>query len=255
MQAVILAAGKGTRLGPLTATKPKGLLDIAGRSLIRRSLDSIAWAEFSETVIVTGYHADMLRNHIGEKHGGMKIRYRHNRDYDHTGSMMSLLAAVPDLVSPVFTIFESDLLYHRDFACRAAQSEGDVMFTADLSGSGDEVYVCADRHGQLTYLGKQASAARRAESLGEFAGITTMSLAFLARYRQTAQTLMKNGDRDRHYEELICQTASTGAACQVQQLANLGWTEVDNAADLERAKMQTWPTIKAGNGIAPEPTD
>ncbi len=253
MQAVILAAGKGTRLGPLTATRPKGLIDIAGRSLIRRSLDCIAGAGFSETVIVTGYHADMMRAHIGTRHGEMKIRFRHNRDYDHTGSMMSLLVAVPDLVSPVFSIFESDLLYHRDFARHAIEADGDVMFTADLSGSGDEVYVCADRHGQLTYLGKQASAERRDASLGEFAGITTMSLAFLARYRQTAQALMKSGDRDRHYEEVICKTATGGAAFRVQKLSGLGWTEVDNVADLERAANQTWPAIKAKNGLGPEP--
>jgi choline kinase len=253
MQAVILAAGKGVRLGKLTAERPKGLLPIRGRSLLRRSLDCIAGAGFSETIIVTGYHADQMQTHIGDHHGDMKIRYRRNRDYDATGSMMSLLAAAPDLAAPHIAIFESDLLYHRDFARAAFEATADLMFTADTSGSGDEVYVCANRTGELTFLGKDASAEQRAASPGEFAGITVLTLAFIDRYRRTAHALMGNNDRQKHYEEVIAETARAGSPIVVQHMAGLAWTEVDTQADLNRASDSVWPEILSTGGAAPPP--
>lgn len=260
MQAVILAAGKGTRLGELTATRPKCLIEIDGRSLIRRSLDCLAWAGIGETVIVTGYCADQVQahvgtQHVGGQHGRMKIRYRHNQDYDSTGSMMSLLSAVPDLDSPTFAILESDLLYHRDFAALVHGATGDVMLTAAFSGSGDEVYVAADRHGQLAYLGKQASPERIRASNGEFAGISVMSLDFLARYRRTAQDLMRRGERGHHYEEVIYWTARAGAAFGVRHAGDLAWTEIDTSGDLERARTRTWPQIEAQDGAPPQMGD
>ena len=252
MQAVILAAGLGTRLAALTSNRPKCMMEIEGRSLIARSLDCLVWAGFSETVIVTGFHADILRAHVGDRHGEMKIRYRLNAEYDVTGSMMSLLAAAPDLDSPIFAIFESDLFYHRDFARAAIEAEDNVMFTADLSGSGDEVYVAADRHGRLTYLGKQATPAQRADSPGEFAGITAMTQQFFARYRQTAHRLMGAGDRGRHYEEVIAETALEGVGYWVAARSGLAWAEVDNDSDLDRARGLVWPRLVAEDGLAPQ---
>ncbi|MCZ6603567.1 MAG: phosphocholine cytidylyltransferase family protein [Alphaproteobacteria bacterium] len=251
MQAVILAAGKGSRLNDLTADRPKCMIEIEGRSLIHRSLDALAWAGFREVILVTGYLADKLKAHVGERHGELKIRTRHNQDYNETGSMMSLLAAVPDLDSPDFAIFESDLLFHRDFVAQTCATQGDVILTADISGSGDEVYVCADADGQLIFLGKNADAAQRHDSPGEFAGITIMSQGFLDRYRRMTQELIRRGERQYHYEEVIYLTARAGAFCRVEGPPGLPWTEVDTAADLDRALAVIWPAIVSQDGAAP----
>ncbi len=251
MQAVILAAGKGERLGPLTQDLPKCLLEIGGRPLLLRSLDCLAAAGIGETLIVTGYLADRLRECAGTSHGSMDITYVHNGDFETTGSMVSLLAAA-EHIGGDFLLLEADLLYHRRFAEIARDADRDVMLTADFSGSGDEVYVCADGGGHLTFLGKTATAEQRQTSRGEFAGITKMSPSFLTTYCDEAAKLLDMNQGNHHYEEVILAAALNGAGFGVKACPGLPWVEIDNAADLARARNAVWPRIQAEDGaVAP----
>ena len=74
MQAVILAAGKSTRTYPLTLTKPKPLLKVAGKTIIEHNLKQLAGI-VDEVYIVVGYKAEMIKKFVGNKFRGMKIKY------------------------------------------------------------------------------------------------------------------------------------------------------------------------------------
>ncbi|MFC1801057.1 bifunctional sugar-1-phosphate nucleotidylyltransferase/acetyltransferase [Nanoarchaeota archaeon] len=74
MQGVILAAGKGTRMEPLTLTRPKVLLKVAGRTMLEHNLDQLVGI-VSEVLIVVGYKGEMIRKAIGDNFKGMKIKY------------------------------------------------------------------------------------------------------------------------------------------------------------------------------------
>lgn len=74
MQAVILAAGKSTRTYPLTLTKPKSLLKVAGKTIIEHNLDQLVGL-VNEVYIVVGYKAEMIKEFIGNKFKGMNIKY------------------------------------------------------------------------------------------------------------------------------------------------------------------------------------
>ena len=76
MQAVLLAAGKGTRMLPLTLERPKQLVEVAGLPLIDHVLRALP-AEIDEVIMVVGYKAAMLQEHIGTMYEGRKIRYVH----------------------------------------------------------------------------------------------------------------------------------------------------------------------------------
>jgi len=93
VKAVILAAGRGKRIAPLTDTKPKPLLHIFGRPLIERSIDVLKESGINECVIVTGYMAGAIRNHLGKgERYGVKISYVHNPAYED-GNGLSLYSA------------------------------------------------------------------------------------------------------------------------------------------------------------------
>ncbi|MFP4590188.1 MAG: sugar phosphate nucleotidyltransferase [Halobacteriales archaeon] len=75
MQAVIPAAGRGSRMGALTSTRPKGLVPVAGRPLIEYAMAAAVRLGADRLVVVTGYRGDELRARLGATHAGRPIRY------------------------------------------------------------------------------------------------------------------------------------------------------------------------------------
>ncbi|MFW6448718.1 MAG: sugar phosphate nucleotidyltransferase [Halobacteriota archaeon] len=75
MQAVIPAAGRGTRLGALTARRPKGLVPVDGRPLIEHALEAAIQLGADELVVVIGYRGAAIRDHLGGAYGGRPVRY------------------------------------------------------------------------------------------------------------------------------------------------------------------------------------
>ena len=73
MQAIILAAGMGKRLGELTRNNTKCMVKVNGTSLIDRILTQLSLLDLSKVIIVIGYKGDLLRNYIGHKYKGLKI--------------------------------------------------------------------------------------------------------------------------------------------------------------------------------------
>lgn len=244
-QAVILAAGNSERLGDLTKDRPKCLIEVGGRSLIDYSLMYLNDFGIREVLIVTGYCGDALRRAVGSGPPGLRVDYVDNPVYATTGSVLSLLVAARAARSPSFLLLESDLLFHPEFLRIALNdTRENVMLVADATGSGDEVFICAGADDTLSFLGKDAPAPVRLESLGEFAGITRMSLEALHHYCSAAETLQSEGKGDGHYEELIYALVVAGTVLfHVRHCPGLPWTEVDVPRDLERAEREVLPRI------------
>lgn len=89
MQCVILAAGKGTRLRPLTDNVPKPLVKVAGRTLLDHIVESLPTA-VDELIIVTGYLGDKIKEHCGDNYHGRKVTYVHQEEQKGTGHALWL---------------------------------------------------------------------------------------------------------------------------------------------------------------------
>src|SRR3989344_5790276 len=76
MRAVILAAGEGLRMRPLTETKPKPMVEILGKPLLHHIFNALP-DEVSEVILVTGYLEDKIKEYFGENFSGKKIKYVH----------------------------------------------------------------------------------------------------------------------------------------------------------------------------------
>src|SRR5688572_23438210 len=111
MQAVILAAGMGRRLGPLTAHQTKCMIELNGRSLIERSLDALSRLDLQRIVLVIGYEGQDVRDAVGDFYGGVPIEYLVNPDYSTTNNIYSLYLARHLLVEDDTLLLESDLVY------------------------------------------------------------------------------------------------------------------------------------------------
>ena len=93
MQAIILAAGMGRRLGELTANNTKCMLEVNGVRLIDRMLKQLSRLDISRIVIVIGYEGDKLKKYLNQTHPALPIVYVENKIYDKTNNIYSLWLA------------------------------------------------------------------------------------------------------------------------------------------------------------------
>jgi choline kinase len=103
-KAIILAAGVGSRLRPLTDDQPKCLLEVGGRPIIDHQLDALGRCGITDVIVVVGHCGDQVRRHLGNR-----VRYVENERYEHTNSLYSLWLVREELASGAL-ILNSDVL-------------------------------------------------------------------------------------------------------------------------------------------------
>ncbi|MDP3741486.1 MAG: sugar phosphate nucleotidyltransferase [bacterium] len=110
MQAVILAAGKGTRMGELTRDTPKPLLEVGGKSILEHDLEAMP-DEIDEVVLVVGYMGDKIKEKFGDKFGNIKITYVEQKELRGTADA---LWACKNLLKDRFLVFYGDDIYAKE---------------------------------------------------------------------------------------------------------------------------------------------
>ncbi|MCL2477187.1 bifunctional sugar-1-phosphate nucleotidylyltransferase/acetyltransferase [Candidatus Bathycorpusculum sp.] len=110
MKAVLLVAGAGERLQPLTATRPKHLLKVAGKPLMQFSLEALKHAGIEETVLVTHYRSEAIESYFGDgKEFGLKLSYVRQPQLLGTGNAAAI--AEPFIRDEEFVLIYGDLLF------------------------------------------------------------------------------------------------------------------------------------------------
>ena len=110
MQAIILAAGVGSRLNKEKNALPKGLVEIGGKPLLEYSLEALSRHGLTEVIIAVGFEHQKIKNRFGSRQGDLKIEYVLNEKYAESGSMYSF-ALVQDFIEDEIILLESDLIY------------------------------------------------------------------------------------------------------------------------------------------------
>jgi UDP-N-acetylglucosamine diphosphorylase/glucosamine-1-phosphate N-acetyltransferase len=109
MQTVVLAAGEGTRMRPLTDRRPKPALPVGDRPLVAHTLDAAVRAGATKLVLVVGYEAEMIRNRVGDAYAGVPVEYAVQEDQQGTAD--AVRAAAEYLEDAPFAVLNGDALY------------------------------------------------------------------------------------------------------------------------------------------------
>lgn len=128
MQCVILAAGKGTRLRPLTDTIPKPLVKVLGKSLLDHIVESLP-SSIDELIIVTGYLEEKIREHCGDTFHGRKVTYVHQEE--QKGTAHALWLCKDHLKGRFLFMFADDLHGPGDIARATSYSRSMLTFTTN----------------------------------------------------------------------------------------------------------------------------
>jgi UDP-N-acetylglucosamine diphosphorylase/glucosamine-1-phosphate N-acetyltransferase len=107
MDAVILAAGEGTRLRPLTSTRPKPMLPVGGKTILEWGLEALAAGGVDKAVIVVGYKKEVISGFFGKEYAGIKIEYVEQKEQLGTAHAISMAEGK---VSGDFYVMNGDLL-------------------------------------------------------------------------------------------------------------------------------------------------
>lgn len=111
MQAVIIAAGKGMRMRPLTDKTPKPLLKVGEKSIVERNLDQLKGLA-EEVILVVGYKGKLIHQHLGKQYKGIKLTYVWQKEQKGTGAAARL--ALPYLKGEFLLMYGDDLYQRKD---------------------------------------------------------------------------------------------------------------------------------------------
>jgi L-glutamine-phosphate cytidylyltransferase len=234
VQAVILAAGKGSRLETVSNGHPKCLLDVGGRPLLEHQLEAFADAGVGPVVMALGYRADEVRAAAGDR-----VTVVVNERWEKTGSLASFWKTREAVRGPV-VIANGDLLFHPEILDRLLEGESSAIAYDSASGDGREHMKVSVASGRVVDIAKDLP--RDAVS-GENVGLLRFNADDARRLFAHAETLIRNGRETGWLAEAVRATAAEVPIRGVD-VAGLPWTEVDFPYDLDRARREVWPAIR-----------
>lgn len=121
-KAVVLAAGKGIRLKPVTEGIPKSMIEVAGKPLLHYSLSALASAGVKEAAVIVGYMAESVQNHFGQEFMGMQLNYIVQHQQMGTAHAVSLCRKFCGTES--FVSINGDLLFGKSLLPKLLAKEG-----------------------------------------------------------------------------------------------------------------------------------
>ncbi len=237
-KAIILSAGQGSRLLPLTADRPKCLIDFSGKSLLAWQVDALFANNVTEIQIVTGFMTDMVEQEIKSlERSGLTINVCFNPFYKVADNLASCWMVRSAMVTD-FVILNGDTLVSPEIVAKVV-NEGSwpITVTVDVKDGYDSDDMKVSRVGEkLVAIGKTLTAAQsNAESIG--------FLAFrgegVALFRDTIDAYMRTpAGVENWYLKIVDSIAPSGKVGTLS-IQGLDWAEVDFLNDIEIATRLT----------------
>lgn len=253
MKAILLSAGQGSRLLPLTAERPKCLVEVGGRSLLEWQLRALDAAGIAQVRVVVGFGAEAVAQHLHERcPAGLEARTLFNPRFDCADNLVSCIAAGAEMDGD-FLLINGDTLFEpavvRRLRARRAEAVAMAVSRKAAYDADDMKVICRDE--RVTRVGKDLPA----EFVnGEAIGVCLMRGEAPRLFRAALdEVLNEPGGHRRWYLSAVDRLAARGYVRAVA-VEDLGWAEIDFLADLPRAAalVEAWehpPATRAARAV------
>jgi len=229
MQAIIMAAGKGSRLGELTKGYPKSFVEINGKKLIEYNMDMLRDIGVEKIIIVTGYREDAFAE-LTKDMDDVVLKY--NPFYSLVNVLGSFYMGMDELDDD-FIFLHADTLCDKSIFDRLIQLEADVNLPVEYKKCDDEAMKVRSEGGKLVEITKQMPV-EAAE--GEFIGVASFRKEVLDVLKQKVKEVLADGDFASYFEGAI-QRMIDETECDIKpfDIGNAPWAEIDFKEDYDRA--------------------
>lgn len=240
MQAIILAAGMGKRLGELTQNNTKCMVKVNGISLIDRTLTQLSHLNLNRVVIVIGYKGDNLRHYIGDEYNGLKIEYIENPVYDKTNNIYSLSLAKKELQEDDTLLIESDLIFEDSLLCKLVNNTcPNLALVAKYETWMDGTMVRLDDENNIVnFVPKKAFKYSDVDCYYKTVNIYKFSKEFLCTHYVPFLDAYTKALGNNEYYEQVLRVITLLDKCDLKALPLEGekWYEIDDVQDLDIAE-------------------
>ena len=240
MQAVILAAGMGKRLGELTKNNTKCMVKINGISLINRLLEQLSKLSLNKIIIVIGYEGEKLKNYLGYSYKTIEIEYIENPIYNKTNNIYSLYLAKEKLLEDDTILIESDLIFEDSiFTLLEQSSYPNVAVVAKYESWMDGTMVRIDNENNIiNFIPKKAFRYEDIALYYKTVNIYKFSKEFARnQYIPFLEAYIHALGNNEYYEQVL-RVITILDNCNLKALIlnNEKWYEIDDIQDLDIAE-------------------
>lgn len=232
--ALLLAAGTGSRLFPLTQNSPKCLTLVNDKSILERLINNLKSQGFKKLVIVTGHLKERIMDYLGEKSGGLQIEYIHSPLYKTTNNIYSLWMA-RYIINEPFVLFESDLVLNSTLLDNMVYP--DRMAVALMQPWLNGTTVTLDRASKVTQFQKGTT--------DPYSNVRYKTVNIYSFSLQSWQSIVKRlnqyieaGSVNCYYETVFSEMIDNKSlAFESVSFDHKPWYEIDTLKDLAKAEL------------------
>jgi len=243
MQAIILAAGNGSRLRPATDSIPKVMVKVCGKTIIERSLDCLAEIKkIKEVIIVVGYRAEKIKEYIGKSYKGMKINYVLSKDYASTNNIYSLWLA-KDYVKDDVILLEGDVIFDKEMLEPILDStHANLVLVAKYNKSipGTVITMDINTNKVKSFIGSKDQEKAKNYFMDKYKTINIYLFKkhfFKKSFMPKLESYMNSHGKKVYYETALGSLTCSGVDIYAHLIENIKWYEVDNNTDLKNASL------------------
>ena len=240
MQAIILAAGMGKRLGELTKGNTKCMVKVNGTPLIDRVMSQLSQQPLEKVIIVVGYKGQELKEYLGQEYNGMPIQYIENPIYDKTNNIYTLSLAKEEMQQDDTLLIESDLIFEDNlFHLIINNPYPNLALVAKYETWMDGTMVRIDEDNNIiNFIPKKAFKYSDVDSYYKTVNIYKFSKEFSTTHYIPFLEAYTRALGDNEYYEQVLRVITLLDKCELKALPLNGekWYEIDDVQDLDIAE-------------------
>jgi choline kinase len=244
MKALILAAGRGTRLQSIHGARPKCLVryNDGDYTILDQQIENLFAAGISEIGIVVGYEMEQILDHLQTRYPNALRRFSFfwNPHYAETNNIYSLWLARGWLMDDSFVCLNADVVFDARVLKTALNSRRPITMIVDPEWRDETMKVVVRDHRVV----KMSKAISREEFSGTYIGITAFSSTVTSRFFRKLDALIQSGRVNDFFNTAVQQLADEGVHVNPSPTWGLPWAEIDDPGDLQFAREHVFPKLR-----------
>ncbi|MDA9561383.1 phosphocholine cytidylyltransferase family protein [Gammaproteobacteria bacterium] len=231
MKAIILAAGVGSRIRPLTDNCPKSLLKINGKTILEMMLSHIKTCGINEVIFVLGYLQDQIKDYVKTQFPDLIVQFITNEKYEVTNTGYSLMLTKDFVKNSTFIKFDADVVFDINILKTLIASEYDNCLCIDknINLDAEEIKVIIKDDNRVV---KASKTVNPLDAIGESIGIEKISGETAHTLFNDLELMMKDEEyHQEYYEAAYERLIEKDVPFYALDISGLRWTEIDTKED------------------------